>query len=672
VDFFASQDLARRNTRKLIGLLALTVVVLTLAVYGVAAVAFMAASTYQTKSEAAATVDVSSWLFSYESLVLLAAVAVLVTGVVSVSSLMKISELNQGGAGVAEQLGGRRLQPGTTDLAERRILNVVEEMALASGVPVPPVYLLDNEQSINAFAAGNSIDDAVIGVNKGTIQKLNREELQGVIAHEFSHILNGDMRMSLRMVGLLYGIQAIALIGLTLFRLTAYAGHSRSSNNKNGNIAIVLMILGGGLFLVGSIGLFFARLIKASISRQREFLADASAVQFTRIPTGIAGALKMIGNDNRTSKMESPNAESISHMFFANMYGSLKQNLLATHPPLVSRIQRIEPDFNGQFESYLAQRSTASVVAAEERSTTKSKDDDNRWGNRFRTMMGQLGMPTQSLPIEPHLLIAAIGNPNQDDMQFSQKLLENVPSQFLEHCHDVYSARCIVFASLLASDEAVRRRQLEDLKQREDEPTVEETLRRSAELTKIGERFRLPIFEILQGTLVGLSKPQFQQFQETVKSLILADKNVSLFEFFLLHHLVRHLSRHLATSKEREPTFPNLTPLASEIELLLSIVARQGHKDQADMEKAFRAATSSLRTINRSMRFTGGEWDFPKLDAAVRRCNFLAPQAKKELLAAIARCIIHDGVVTVEEAELFRAIAESLDCPVPPIAATSV
>lgn len=673
MDFFASQDLARRNTRKLIFLLILTVIALTVSVYAVVVISFGLAQPQKIVVAEDTGGDVARWFWSADNALLMLGIASLVICVVSIGSLMKMSELRKGGSTVADLLGGRRLIPGTKDLAERRILNIVEEISLASGVPVPPVYVLDNEPGINAFAAGHTIDDAVIGVNRGTIEKLNREELQGVIAHEFSHILNGDMRMSIRMIGLLHGIQAIALIGIYLFRTASHMSHRRSSNDKSGNAGLVLLALGGGLFLVGSIGLFFARLIKASVSRQREFLADASAVQFTRSPEGISGALKMIGADSNGSKVQAGDAETISHMFFANMRGSLTQNLLATHPPLIPRIQRIEPRFSGQFADYLQSRAKATIIGEREpakKTPEKSAEKSAGFGKRFGMFAKQIDQIGWQMPLDPTLMIAAIGAPTDDDMVYSQMLLGHVPDAFLQDCRELFSARCIVFASLLDSREDVRQRQLKMLLDSEKLPTMEETKQQAKQLSNIASRYRLPIFEIIQGTLVGMSAEQFERFRGTIKEMVVADHQISLFEFFLLHHLLIHVARHLGVEKPYQVKFENLSALTAETELLLSIVAKQGHSDANAAQQAFADGAGSLSAAGVSMKFTGGDWDYSRLEQAMRKLVQSAPQVKKSVLTAIGLTIIHDGQITIEEAELFRAISESLDCPVPPIIAS--
>jgi len=217
--------------------------------------------------------------------------------VIGLGTAYKISSLRGGGPAVAEQLGGRLLHPNTDDADERRVLNVVSEMSIASGVPCPPVYMMADETSINAFAAGNSPEDAAIGVTRGCVQKLNRDELQGVMAHEFSHILNGDMRLNLRLMGLIHGILVLGILGTVLLRSGAYgglaAGGGRRDSGRGG--AAVIILIGGAVMVIGFVGTFFGNLIKASVSRQREYLADASAVQFTRNPQGIGNALRRIG-----------------------------------------------------------------------------------------------------------------------------------------------------------------------------------------------------------------------------------------------------------------------------------------------------------------------------------------------------------------------------------------
>ena len=300
MDFFASQDVARRKTSLLLLYFSLAVFFIIVAIY----LAFTFLFIYQQGG----TGQFDPNRFWNPDLFVGVVIGTVI--VVGCGSLYKISVLRSGGARVAEMLGGRLIPAGSKDFLQKRLLNIVEEMAIASGVPVPPVYLLESEKGINAFAAGFTKDDAVIGITRGALETLDRNELQGVVAHEFSHILNGDMWLDLKLVGFLHGILLIALIGRSILR-----GSSRSRNSKNSGGAVLFGLV---LLILGYLGVLFGRLIKSSVSRQREYLADASAVQFTRNPGGLAGALKKIGGLASGSLIEHNKAEEISHMFFSN------------------------------------------------------------------------------------------------------------------------------------------------------------------------------------------------------------------------------------------------------------------------------------------------------------------------------------------------------------------
>ena len=344
MNFFEHQDLARKNTRKL-------VVYFILGVIGVIVTLHVVIATFWAFREIKGEhgqVDLSALVHPGIAAVSTA----LALTIIAIGSFIKIAELRGGGRVVAERLGGRLIRPDSTDRVERKILNIVEEMSIASGVPTPPVYLLDQERSINAFAAGFAPESAVVAVSRGCVERLNRDELQGVVAHEFSHILNGDMRLNIRLIGMVHGLVAIGLTGWFLLRIMMYTGggHRRSSrNDSKGDPRLFLLVLGAAMIIIGFVGSFFGELIKAAVSRQREFLADASAVQFTRNPDGIAGALKKIGGVAMGGQIESPAAPEMRHMFFANAFKGGLAGLLATHPPLPVRIRAIQPDWDGKF-----------------------------------------------------------------------------------------------------------------------------------------------------------------------------------------------------------------------------------------------------------------------------------------------------------------------------------
>lgn len=315
MDFFQAQDRARANTTKLTLLYIAALLAITTAIYAIA-ILFLQQDQGQT-------------LADYWHPEIYAATTLATLAIIGLGTLVKTLQLRTGGPAVAESLGGQLITPKTADFQQRQLLNIVEEMSIAAGVPAPKTYLLP-EPGINAFAAGYTPKDAAIGITQGALDTLDRDELQGVVAHEFSHILNGDMRRNIRAIGLLFGIFLIALIGRILISV-----RYRSRDSKN-NSAAAFIILGLALIIIGCVGQFFGRIIQAAISRQREYLADASAVQFTRNPSGIAGALKKIRDHG--SRIQNPHATETSHLFFANALTSL----FATHPPLEKRIAAIE------------------------------------------------------------------------------------------------------------------------------------------------------------------------------------------------------------------------------------------------------------------------------------------------------------------------------------------
>lgn len=672
MDFFASQELARRNTRKLIVLLVVTLVCMIASVYLL--VMFAGQFAQGGKGKAFFGDSFLNWQ-------ILGVVSGVVSAIVAGGSMMKISELRAGGAKVASLLGGRRLLPGSGDPDERRVLNVVEEMALASGIPVPPVYVLDNEPGINAFAAGHTIDDAVIGVNRGTLATLSRDELQGVIAHEYSHILNGDMRMSLRLIGILHGVQAIALIGWVILRSIGNSSSRRSSNKKEGGAIIVVLAIGAGLIAIGSVGLFFARWIKASLSRQREYLADASAVQFTRNPESIGNALKVIGAVSQHSRVAAPNAESISHMFFANMSGSMLSGLFSTHPPLVERVRRIDSRFDGNFTDWFASR-TRRMGGDRDRDSgsPEAGGDARRSGREAFEAFGKAGLGVHLpggmgggtfLP-DPAMMVASVGSPTSDDLVFSRAVVGRIPDRLLDAIRDVFHARCVVFASLLdsadASDPGLRTKQLAHIESVHGAATVQQTLALEPLILAVEIRLRLPIYEIIQGALVGLSPPQYRLFHDSVIWLTESDGRVSLFEFFLQHHLITHLDRHFGLRPARPARFDRIHQVLPELQMLLDMLIRNGQRGEAARQAALEASLGALpEDVRGSVRLSERNPGVSALNAALDRMSQAAPAVRKQFLSAAAEAITHDHSITVAEAELFRALGEALDCPVPPL-----
>src|SRR5512145_3124237 len=333
MDFFEHQEVARRSTRRLVVLFALAVVCVVVAVNLMGAALYFAFLLPADRAWSIAALP--NGFFLTNTLVVL--------GLIGGGTAVEMNALASGGDAVARMVGARPVDPSTRDLLDRRLLNVVEEMAIASGVPVPRVFVMDDESSINAFAAGHSINDAVVAVTRGTLTRLSRDELQGVIAHEFSHVLNGDMRLNMRLIGVLFGLTMVAMAGRFLLEI---AGRSRGGSGRGSGSALAVLFLAGvSLWVLGYIGVFFGRLIKAAVARQREFLADASAVQFTRNPDGIGGALRKIGGlglaDGLGTRIDHPRAEALSHLFLGAARPAFVKGVFASHPPIAERVRRI-------------------------------------------------------------------------------------------------------------------------------------------------------------------------------------------------------------------------------------------------------------------------------------------------------------------------------------------
>lgn len=656
IDFFEHQDVARRRTGLLIGYFIMAVILITLAVYGVATLCLIASTKGQ---------DGLNALWDWERLALVATGV----GIVILSgSLYKIATLREGGPAIARMLGGELVNPGATTPAQRRLLNIVEEMAIASGTPVPSVYVLKDESSINAFAAGHEPGDAVIAVSQGCLDYLNRDELQGVIAHEFSHILNGDMRLNLRLIGLLHGILLIALIGYTIMRAmgnSSSSSRSRSRDDEKGNgSAMAIFVLGVGLTVVGYVGVFFGRLIKSAISRQREFLADASAVQFTRNPDGIAGALKKIGGLAAGSQIQNQNAEQACHMFFGPGV-SFWTEAMATHPPLVERIKRIDPTFDGTFPT--VDVNDVVQVPRDEQTSAHIPRFAPEGGVRSRPV------PTPSraraeILLNPQQAVASVGTTSDAHIAFASSMLESLPADLNAAVHDPFGARVVVYGLLLDPDPTIRQRQVQIVDDPSAPGTAQEVLRLAPLVDALDDRVRLPLADLAIPALRQLSTRQYESFRNRIEPLIRADQRRSLFEFALQRMLLRHLDRHFDQQPPAPARFSTLRPLVDDCIRVLSALSRLGGRSEmeatADLAQGVRALGLPSDNVHLA---PVEECSMVAIDRILDRLALATPPVKKRILDACATCIAADGLVTIAEAELLRAIADSLDCPMPPL-----
>jgi len=645
MDFFARQDRARRLTHILVIYFAVAVVLIVVALNLVAtAVVNLSASYQRTVTPvfdayghpvAATAHRVGLWQPDVFAYVTVGALIVIAAG-----SLYKIGQLSGGGRAVAGMMGAIPVAPNAPDPAQRQLCNVVQEMSIASGVPAPAVFLLPRERGINAFAAGFNTRDAVICVTQGALEQLTRDELQGVIAHEFSHILNGDMNLDLRLVGALHGILLIGLIGWGLVRA---AGSDNSSSDQNIGWTLALLAIGVVLMTVGFVGLFFGRLIQSAVCRQREFLADAAAVQFTRNPGGLASALKKLGAMGFGSRVGDHSAEQIAHMFFASSLGA-EWGWFATHPPLAQRIRLIDPSWDGKFSPHPGPTTL------------------ERYGG-VQTSTAAPGMPLSAAGI-----VGAVGSPMPRHIQWASDFLTSIPPVIDQAARDPFAARALVFALLLADPGPVREKQIELLARQTDAATLNEVSRLAGPVEALGARARRVLVDLALPALRHLSGPQIQQFTTIVQVLTDADGGVSLFEYMLR----RILARYLIAPAPKAPAsaYYAIQPLLGDVEVILSALAQADGKDDEAVTAAFSAGVACLETPE-ALRLRKPV-AIPAIDAALDHLALAAPGVKRRIVNACAYCVAADGMVQTGEGELLRAITTGLECPLPPLLAQHV
>jgi Zn-dependent protease with chaperone function len=626
MNFFEYQEAARRQTKWLIFYYGLAVVLIILALFAV--------TTFLFHYEAAARPEGLDWAGLWDPALL--GIVGLATGFLILSgSLYKIVSLSAGGESVARMLDGRPIAPNTTQFQEKRLLNVVEEMAIASGTPIPRVFVLDQEPGINAFAAGFSTKDAVIGVTRGAMETLTRDELQGVIGHEFSHILNGDMRLNIRLIGVLNGILVIALTGYWMFRIIARSSSGSSSRNKKGNPLIVVLLLGLAMMIIGYIGVFFARLIKSAVSRQREFLADASAVQFTRNPGGLADALKKIGSLLTGSRLQASQAESASHLFFANGLGASFLGLLATHPPLNERIRRLDPQFTGI-------KKTEDVAGATDSPVVTGVSPVQAMEG-VTSLAGTL--PATALP-------------------YAANLVNTLPALLQDAARAPNKAQAVIFGLLLDSKPDMRRKQLADLACRVSPELQLETETLVPLLDTLSREARPVLANLAITTLKELNPELYPAFRETVMGLIAADSEVSLFEYMILRMMLRTLDPHFKVGTRPRPRHTSLKPVQQEAGTVLSALAWFGTDSPAEAAQSFAAGRRELGEVDIHL-LSAEQASLKAMDIALDRLAETTPPVKAKLVSAFAATVSRDGLVTLDESEALRAAADALDCPLP-------
>lgn len=642
MNFFAAQDQARRASRRLVIAYFVSTVVIVLGVTAIVAVVSF--------NFAQPGVSYTPLQFLTAQAPVLLSSAVITTVFILGASLYKTAVLSAGGGKVASDMGGTLVPTDVQDPLRRRLRNVVEEMSIASGVPVPEIYVLEEEQGINAFAAGFSTSDAAVAVTRGTLELLDRDELQGVIAHEFSHILNGDMKLNVRLMGVLFGIMILGLIG----RLIVRGGyHSSIVSGRRSRSHPAVLIVGIGLIVLGAVGVFFARAIKASVSRQREFLADASAVQFTRQSDGIANALKKIGGYSGGSNISATNPEEVSHMLFGS--GSKLAGMFATHPPLLERIKALEPGFTS--------KDFPDVDPKQRRMAIEEESASRAFAGDVTTAFASGGTA-----IHADSIAESVGKPDQAHVEFAQQLRRSIPAELYEAAHSAQLALLLSITLVLDRSENVVERQFSLLNEQLGSERTQVIRRYYEQLAATNGEFRLPLLEILFPALKLRPAPELAYLVELTSRLIEIDGDVELYEFCFYRIMMSSLGQAIDPSGKRAPTRARRADLRSATLELLSILADYGHESDGERAAAFNAGVKSLGNWAHKEQFRPRRSDtVASLDISLDTLLGLNGKGQRALLNAISVTASNDGQLSVIEAELIRAVCATLNYPLPPI-----
>jgi len=639
LNFFDAQDRARRASTWLVVIYILATVLIVIGVTTIVGFAL-----YSVSDPAYGSTG-----FSAEHVPVLLATALITALFIFGASLFKTAVLSAGGGRVASQMGGTLVPADVSDPLRRRLRNVVEEMAIASGVPVPEIYVLEEESSINAFAAGFAPGDAAVAVTRGTLELLNRDELQGVIAHEFSHILNGDMRLNIRLMGVLFGILVLGLIGRMIVR-GGY--HSSIISSRRDRSAPVILVIGIGLAILGGVGVFFARLIKAAVSRQREYLADASAVQFTRQSSGIANALKKIGGYTQSSYLTAADPEEVSHMLFGS--GSKLFGLFATHPPLTERIKALDPSFTDT--------DYPRVDATAQRMRDDGTDADGRIAG-LTTAIASGGTV-----VLPESIADTVGHPEVEHVEYAQRLRLAIPQTLYDAAHSSEFAFLLTLALILDRKGKTLDSQVNLIRERLGSERTGLIQRYYEELATTGAEFRLPLLEISFPALKLRPAPQLQFLVELASRLIDIDGQVDLYEYCYYRILMSSLGQAIDPSGRRNARRSRRKDLRLAAINLLLMVAEQGHESDAERDAAFRSGAALLGEWSKELAVSPrAAVTVESLDHSLDVLLALNGKGRRQLLRAVTAVAAHDEHLSVAEAELIRVVCATLDCPLPPI-----
>jgi Zn-dependent protease with chaperone function len=641
VDFYARQEDARRTTRWLV----LGFVVAVLAI--VVAVDVIVWTIMSARTEGPP--PVGAVVFA----------TLVVVGIVGGASLFKTLQLRGGGGVVARSLGGTRVERSTGDPALKRLHNVVEEMSIASGVTMPEVYVLENEDGINAFAAGHSPADAAIAITRGAVTRLKREELQGVIAHEFSHVLNGDMRLNVRLMGLVFGLLVVAIIARVVLT------HGPRNRGRRGNDAGgAIMFAALAVMVLGYIGVFFGRLMQAAVSRHRERLADASAVQFTRNPQGLTGALLKIAGVSTGSRIMAPEGEEVAHMLFAPGFA----RAFATHPSLEERLKELNPSLDvKQIPALAAEaaRDAERIRALDARPGARAEEGAVSGGAAaLQKVLAPVLGATVAAASDARAIAAQAGNIENEHVEYAERARLAIPEPLRDFVESADHARALVLVVLASHDAAVLAAQTAILERSYGAEFTGQVLALRPLAESLPPALRLPAVQQLFPALRRLSLPEREKLRDVVAELALADAQVDVFECCLTLLLAANLRDELEASAPHGSA--SLLQEIDAVTVLFSILAEQGAKDEAQARRAYEAGVSVVLSSNHPAFRSIDAWP-AALGSALSRLAALKPLAKRVLIEGLVRCIAHDQKLAVAEAELLRTVCGVLHCPLPPI-----
>ena len=642
MNFFAAQDQARRSSRRLVFAYIAASAAIVAGITLIVAVALHSGTTasYYEQSFTGSLQQNAPILFG---------TALLATLFILGSSLYKTSTLSTGGGRVAAEFGGTQVPADVRDPLRRRLRNVVEEMAIASGVPVPEIYVLEAEDGINAFAAGYAPGDAAVAVTRGALELLDRDELQGVIAHEFSHILNGDMRLNIRLMGVLFGIMVLGLIG----RMIVRGGYHTSivSSRRNRGTPIVLVV-GLGLVILGGIGVFFARVIKAGVSRQREYLADASAVQFTRQSEGIANALKKIGGYSAGSLITSADPEEVSHMLFGT--GAKLSSLFATHPPLTERIQALDPGFRA-----------ADYPRIDRRRNTQRVEDVRAAGIADNVTSAIASGGTTVLA---DTIAETVGQPDVEHIEYAKHLRRSIPEGLYDAAHSAQLSYLLCIALILDRDGRSLERQIRLVSEQLGAERARILQEFYSQLADTDAEFRLPLLEIAFPALKQRPSQELAYLVSLTTRLIEIDGEIDLYEYCFYRIMMSNLGQAVDPRGGRTAVRSKRGELQSSAIGLLRTLADYGHETDSGRVAAFEAGLATLGPWAQQQEYRSDrDYTVATLDRSLDVLLGLNSKGQESLMRALSATTAHDGRLSVAEAELIRAVCATLNYPLPPI-----